>query len=399
MLLIHVREITPRVEYIFKFIFDEILKVRYSLTDNTEEFMASSISKFSYGPSIITNSPLHFLSVNLLFEDTVVSQEIRFSNWGSGKVFYKVDNPNFPFDPFAASFYILSRYEEYLPHSKDKHHRYDPEGSVCFRGGFLERPIINVWAYKIKELLTEVYPDLHFKNNGFTFSPSIDIDNAYAYKHKGFARASANLISHLIKFRFQRFLKRVKVHLSLLEDPYDSYTKQVEIHRKYNLKPSYFILLGDYGRFDKNIAPSNKTFQKLIKDLDNEGEVGLHPSYRSNKDKKILFKEKERLEQILGRKVSKSRQHFIKLSLPGTYKKLMEAGIEEDFSMGYPNRSGFRAGTCTSFSFYDLENNSVTGLRVHPFAFMDTTLKTHQKVRSKDVTSKVLPIINEVKQV
>ena len=76
--------------------------------------------------------------------------------------------------------------------------------------------------------------------------------------------------------------------------------------------------------------------------------------------------EKQRLEHILGETVYHNRFHFLRFTLPQSYQQLLACGISDDYSMGYADQIGFRAGTCTPFYFYDLENEIQTTLKVHP---------------------------------
>jgi hypothetical protein len=156
--------------------------------------------------------------------------------------------------------------------------------------------------------------------------------------------------------------------------------------------------MGNKGKYDRNLTYKNKALRNLVKDLNKTGTVGLHPSYLSNSDVSILKAEKAMLEDILQEKVSKSRQHYIKISLPKTYQNLISLGISEDYSMGYPSVSGFRAGTSTPFYFYNLQEEEISSLKVFPFVFMDTTLKVYLKKRSKDIIPCLKPYIEVVKQ-
>ena len=95
---------------------------------------------------------------------------------------------------------------------------------------------------------------------------------------------------------------------------------------------------------------------------------------RSNSSFTILQKEKKRLEEIIGKEVIKSRQHFLMLKFPETYRNLLKAGIKEDYTMGYADDIGFRASIATPFPWFDLMENAPTDLMIHPFQVMDGTL-------------------------
>jgi hypothetical protein len=123
--------------------------------------------------------------------------------------------------------------------------------------------------------------------------------------------------------------------------------------------------------------------QKLVQELAEYGEIGLHPSYYSDKDD-ALSVEKETLEKIVHKNINISRQHYIKAKLPDAYLRLLKTGISQDYSMGYGSHFGFRAGTGQSFLWYSLNNEFTTPLRVHPFCFMDTTAMFEEKLTLND---------------
>ena len=58
------------------------------------------------------------------------------------------------FDLLAAVFYLITRYEEYLPHDKDLYGRYPHTAAVAFREGFLQQPLVNTWMEYFRQLLS-----------------------------------------------------------------------------------------------------------------------------------------------------------------------------------------------------------------------------------------------------
>ena len=112
--------------------------------------------------------------------------------------------------------------------------------------------------------------------------------------------------------------------------------------------------------FIKNNPIKNNTFQRLIKHISDNYQIGIHPSYASNNDDKELAKEVKQLESILNRKIEISRQHYLKLHLPDTYQALLALGIKKDYTMGYADAGGFRASIATACRWYDLQQNLKT---------------------------------------
>jgi hypothetical protein len=399
VLLIYTHKITHRNKYTFNLFFKDILGIDFTLTDNVDDFKKSDLPKLSYTLNPIGDE-VFFTSRNLLFESGITEQNISLFDYNSSKVFFATGKASaLPFDVFAASFYLVSRYEEYLPHIRDEHDRFDAKDSLAFLNGFLHKPVVNTWALWIKDILKIKYPELIFPQKKYQFTSTIDIDNAYAYREKGFTRSLGGYLKSLSKFDIKEIKQRTRVLLGLEKDPYDTYEYQLEILKKYKFKSVYFFLLGDYGVNDKNLPIESKEFQSLIKMLGDYAEVGIHPSYGSNKSKEQLKKEVNRLSKVLHRDVTKSRQHFLKLTLPETYRNLIDLDITDDYTMGFASQVGFRASICTPFNFYDLDMELETKLKIHPFAIMEGTLKYYMNVSPKDAMSKIKPLIDEVKAV
>ncbi len=397
MILVYSHKLTHRTKYIFRLIFKDILQTEVSFTDDKNEFETSNFPKINYS-NHKTDTGIFFKPSYLLFENGIKEQEIELFEHNHNKCFFRVSTDStMPFDVFAASFYLVTRYEEYLPQIRDQFDRFTASESLAYQQKFLKKPLINIWANEIAEIVKTRYPEFEFPQKKFNYISTIDIDNAYAYKHKGLLRIIAGLLNALVKRT--DFNDRLNVLFNKTKDPYDTYDEQFEIHRKYNVHPIYFFLLGDYGLNDKNINVKNKKFQSLIKSLADYYEVGIHPSYNSNTDVTILEKEINRLKNITHLDVKKSRQHFLKLTLPLTYRNLIDNDIFEDYTMGYSGQVGFRASICSPFYFYDLDTETQTDLKIIPFAIMEATLKYYLKMNTAEANKEISELINTVKSV
>ena len=138
-----------------------------------------------------------------------------------------------------------------------------------------------------------------------------------------------------------------------------------------------FFLLGNYGALDKNLSHQSPILIKLIRGMGKVFSLGLHPSFASNNSIKQLILEASRFKKMLNKDVVNSRQHYLVFEMPKTYEQLIDIGVENEYSMGYPDTLGFRAGTCTPFRFYNLTKNTVSEMMIHPFCIMDVTLKNY----------------------
>ncbi len=398
-MLVYVQQITNRLKYTFELVIRDLVGVDYELTTDADKFAFYTGPKFNYSKQPF-GEELFIFATDLLFEKKIRKQDLSVFDWNDTKAFFAT-HPKYiiPFDPFAASFYLVSRYEEYFPFTADKYSRFDANESLAQQKGFLNKPLVNIFAKKIREIFRNEYPELVFRKKKFKYISTVDIDNAWAYKEKGVIRTTGALLRSLSSLKMSEFFERISVLTGRKQDPYDTYDLLFSLQNKYNLEMIFFFLLGDYDVNDKNVSVSNRNFQTLIKKIADYYETGIHPSYASNEKHQQLRLELSRLKKITHRDISRSRQHFLKLTFPVTYRNLIDADITEDYTMGFSGEIGFRAGICTPFFFYDLERELETNLKIHPFAVMDATLKYYMKVQPAEVMSYVGPLIKEIKAV
>jgi Txe/YoeB family toxin of Txe-Axe toxin-antitoxin module len=276
--------------------------------------------------------------------------------------------------------------------------RFQAENSLAYKHKFLQKPVVNIWVKLLLEKIMQKYPDLKVDVPVYKYISTIDIDNAFYYIEKGFVRSLAGLFQSVFCFD-KRLKERISVLLGKQKDPYDTYAYQLDLQKKYELEVVYFCLLGEYGLNDKNISFTKRRFQLLIKHLSDYASIGMHPSYGSNSNDERLSKEINRLEGITKREVFKSRQHFLKLTLPGTYNSLIDQGITEDYTMGFASALGFRASICTPFSFYDLDTELTLPIKIFPFSVMDSTLLYYLKLSPQQSLKQIIELIQEVKNV
>lgn len=398
-MLIYSHSIQPRLKYILKFFAEQISGEEWQITTSKEDFTASTDVKINYSTEPIDTICLHVMPHTLLSEKNVRPQEISCSEIDGVKVFFQ-NNSETGFDIFSAAFYLLSRYEEYLPHEKDKYGRFSHENSLAFKEAFLKQPLVDIWIERFKFMIAQKFPRYQFKQKAFTFLPTYDIDMAWSYLHKGVLRNSFNLTKDLLALNFSALKERLNVLRGKEKDLFYTFDWLADLHKQYKLDPLYFFLVAEkLSEKDKNISPHHPAMQKLIADISGKYQTGLHPSWRSSSDETILKSEKKILESIIKKPVVASRQHYLKLSIPMTYRKLIAADIEADYTMGYSADNGFRASAASPFKWYDLEKDEETGLTIYPFCFMDVTSAFYKKQTPQETSFELQTFYNEVKKV
>ncbi len=397
-MLIYTPNATPRHHYVFNHIMG-YLGIDYSITDDVNEFAASDTPKFSYDKKP-QQDELHFYAQGLLNESSINIFSPQIGSYHNIiTLFPNVEETSaLPYDVFSDVFFMLSRYEEYLPFVPDEHGRFEAGHSLAHKHNFLQIPVVDHWIKHVAEVLQQFFPNLQIKKHQYSFIPTYDIDQAYAYKHKGFVRTIGGLLRDKFRANLRAYFERYRVLLHLKADPFDSYAYQFALQQAYHLNPIYFFHAGTYGKYDKNSSPENKHIRHLLNTITQQATLGIHPSYLSTEHPELLATEIERLSLSSNIKITAARQHFIKISFPGTYRNYIAIGITDDYSMGYATDIGFRAGTSQTFYFFDLLDNTSTTLMIHPFAFMEGVFKRYKPTPTDEILTVVAPMIEEIKQ-
>ena len=160
MLLIYTFKIAPRFTYIMKQIFTRILGIDIIFTTKVEDFIKHSGPKITYSKLPLQNE-FFIRSSDLLFEHGIRDFQIQLEEWDGIPCFFNTNDISaIPYDIFAASFYLLTRYEEYLPYLKDHHGRFPPSESFAFQNEVLKYPLIDIWAFAFLKKLKERFPTI-----------------------------------------------------------------------------------------------------------------------------------------------------------------------------------------------------------------------------------------------
>ncbi len=397
MLLVYSQP-SPRVRYTFKQLFERTLGVKVTFTNEIEQFVSHSGPKCSYGNQALGHE-LFFKASGLLFERGV-KEDIKTNVVYKEQIpyFFEVDDLKsaLSFDMFSASFFLLSRYEEYMPHANDAY-GFPATESLAFKEGFLQLPIVDIWVQQLEDILKERFPDVFCKRRESEVMLICEVNEAYAYRKKGWFRNVEGYLNDLRRFNFKRIVQRTKVLTKLEKDPYQVYNAMINTARKHRANIRFFFGLGNYSLHDKSINYQSQTYQRLIKSIADYCGIGLRFSADALVDENTQKLEQSRFEQITHRKASTSFCQYAKLNLPTTYRSLIEHEVIEDYSMGFLNHAGFRAGSCTPFFFYDLEYEIQTPLKIIPFCITPNAfLGFKTATKAKEAAFKLVSAVRDV---
>jgi hypothetical protein len=183
------------------------------------------------------------------------------------------------------------------------------------------------------------------------------------------------------------------------KDPWDVFDYIFETIEESGNEARFFVPTGERTKYDVQPAWSNEEYRKLVRKITGRFQTGLHPSFYASEEAERLKSEKDRLEKIVGSKITSSRFHFLRLRFPVSYSNLSTAGISEDYSMGYADEPGFRAGIARPFIYYNLKSDKATKLRIFPFQIMDATLYRYKNLTPELAAEVVSGLIDETRNV
>ena len=380
MISIYATHKTPRLEYVLDFCFG---------SKGEEWQIISVLQKWTH----VNEFRINYSNDDVPADLTIRPHPLLFSNAINPDVELTYENEQLSIDAvedeLSVIFYLLTCQSEYGDNDRDEHDRLKAKNHPLVKLGLNNRPIADELVVSVWDKIGLDYSQILKR---YQCVPSFDIDIAWAYKNRGLIRGMAAFLKSKHK------KERLKVILGKQKDPYDTYDTIDEIALTLE-RIICFALLGDWSKYDKNIHWKNRKLGSLIRGLNATGGMGIHPSYNTYLDPAKIRDEISRLESIVGHEVTKSRQHFLRLRLPESYRLLIQCGIRRDYSMGFADNLGFRAGTSFPYLWFDLEKNEQTELLVFPFAYMDSALKDYLKLDPEKAKENIRELILHTRKV
>ncbi|MFN2457233.1 MAG: polysaccharide deacetylase family protein [Chitinophagaceae bacterium] len=398
LLLIYSEKNTPRLQYIFDFVLYSLCGFDWRLANNKEEYELYNGPSINYSREQIKQTEIQIYPNGLLEEDDIKKHKRHVvSNDTYTLIFFNSNKTQEEFfDLFSAAFYLVSRYEEYLEYNADLHNRFEAQNSFLYKYNLLHRPLVNEWAATLQKRILINFPEIKCEKNNFSAEISVDIDQAYAFRHRGLRCNVLSFVNNLIQGRIGLLAHQFESFF-LKTDPFDTLEYLKKTWQTTGIPFTYFVNVGRPSAFDKNLR-QKKQLKAILNNIKSHAAVGLHPSYYSNEQPFKFEEEKNILESLAEQRITKSRQHYLKLKFPDTYRQLLQIGMQEEYSMGYATRPGFRAGTCSPFFWFDVERNCATTLKIFPITFMEGTLGEDLKMTPSEAFDYIKLITATVKR-
>ena len=390
-------------KYVFHCLLSEFLGYKYEIVSKAE--IVNFILQFGQKEITIRNNYFAFDDLytkeripNSVQDDTIDIDSLVYplvSLFGDSAVDIADQGIMINSDIIASTFFMLTRWEEYVSDKRDDHNRFPLEQSLACKLDFQHRPIVNEYVDILAALLKSIGYNKPRKERTYEIVPTHDIDSAYMF---------TSTISKIRSIGFSTIKKpsitetRLKLKsLAKNEDPYDTYNYLMDLADKAGVKSHFFFMSGGDSSYDANYSIEDSRVVDLIKYITRrKHSIGIHPSYESYNNPSIFYNELETLRSVCDSNIATGRQHYLRFSVPHTWQMWDQYDMTWDSTLGYSGTVGFRCGVCYSYPVYDIENRKQLALRERPLIVMDVSLVQHENLSVESSISKVKALQKQV---
>jgi hypothetical protein len=315
---------------------------------------------------------------------------LAFDNDEDGPPFVMRDgNVIFTFDIIKSSYYLISCCEEYGCKLRDSMNRFLSKYSS--RKEEIDIPFFDLNSKFLFNALKLVDNDVKLKDRPFEIMLTHDVDSINS--------RDKYVLLHNIKELFNgtnySLTKRISTVFSdLLRNRHLQIENYIQIESQRGARSEFYFIEGQRHRLGKRYELSSiKNEIKHLEDM--KFKIGIHTNFFSYDDENKVRAEKENIEKYTGRSVVSCRNHYLRFSVPDTWRVLRDAGILCDTTLGYSDRNGFRAGTTKAFIPYDAIENKLIDIIEVPLTVMDGIVM-EQKITQEDKWMEIKNIIDKV---
>lgn len=317
----------------------------------------------------------------------------------------KENGTNIYVDIISDIFFMATRYEEVISDDKDNHNRFLLENSLAYKYNFLNRPIVNeqmeMLLVELKNLSNNIHKKIRWKDKDFIFFLSHDIDSILKYRDKFIRMMGIKILKEKsIKQVFNYLNNSIKSIINKESDPFWKFNYLANLEKSYKIAASYYFMTGGETSLDNYYNINNKILRDIFKKIkSNSSEIGIHGSYNSYNNEKLLKNEILKLEKYST--VSGIRQHYLRFKAPDTWELQSNCNLAYDTTLGYAKHGGFRAGICTPYKPFNILNRKVIEIWEIPLIVMDGTIAESQymNLEPKEALKFVIELIERVRDV
>lgn len=306
-------------------------------------------------------------------------------------------------DIFASSFFMLTRWEEYVNKNRDTHNRFPATESLALKNNFLHRPIVNEYI----EMLWNIFKYLGYKGGRkqrkYELMVTHDVDMVQKYPHlfSGVKEMIADVLKRRqITLAFHKLKLKTKVLFNKEKDPYDTFDWLMDLSEQISVKSYFFFMGRGKTKFDNYYKTTDDFIQKLVKKIKKRGHfIGMHPTYDAYNNRSQMKREKEELEINLKTTIEFGREHYLRFEVPTTWQIWEDNNMKWDSTLSFADKEGFRCGVCYEFSVFNILTREKLKLKEKPLIVMEGSFSTYQRnIEPSKMEEKIKRLVETVKK-
>lgn len=303
-------------------------------------------------------------------------------------------------DIFASTFFMLTRWEEYVCEKKDHFERFPLAESLAYKNNFLDRPIVNEYVEMLWNMLKHLGIEQKRKEKKFELALTHDVDALRYWKNT--IKSFKTIARDILKFRLMLLIRDIKScvlsAVGLCKDPFDTFDYLMDVSESINAKSRFFFMACEPTAFDDGYNILDENCRALIRKINERGHlIGLHSSYFAYNDPEILKNQFNLLSNHSLQPITSVRQHCLRFEVPLTWQIMDDNKIEWDSSMGFANKEGFRCGVCYDFSVFNILTRQKLKLKEKSLVAMDVSF-FYQGLAPESVKQKITELLNRVRK-
>ncbi len=306
-------------------------------------------------------------------------------------------------DVIAGSFFMLTRWEEYVNQSGDELNRFPAMASVAKKHDFLHRPVVNEYVEFIWNLLK--YLGCTQNRKAHRFTPLITHDVDYILRWYSLIHVIKALGADLIKKLDVRYfgldlIDYFKVVSRRKKDPFDTFDYLMQLSEDNGLRSHFFFMSIRQMRNLKYYELTHPMIKPLMDEIIRRGHyIGFHPGFNTCNNPANWQAEYNDLMGISPVDIMYGRQHFLQFEVPVTWQIWNDMKMKWDSTLSYHDDTGFRAGTCYPFSTFNFLTGKKLDLVERPLIIMDKPLVQYQlHLDAEKMLDNALNLLNTVKR-
>ena len=311
------------------------------------------------------------------------------------------------FDIAAAAFILASNFQDLISLERDEFDRLRAMDSIQDRLGVLNFPVVNYYSLLLKHRLEEFFNiRIYLKKYneadcGLALTHDVDYTSSLNYKiikREIFGNAILNRQGLSTNERAEK-LTLPLLALFGYDPPKSGLSFLRDIEMRYGVKSTFFIKAGATDKEDVRYNYRSRKMRSFLKSLLDSGfEVGIHPSMKTYIDVDEFIREKTRLENLLRKKTSSVRQHYLKFTAGRTIGIWETAEMKYDSTLGFSRKVGFRNSAAFPFPLYNFVEDRISTVIELPLILMDGTVADDKRLTTEQAFEKMKELLHETKE-